>query len=171
MNIRKATGADSEAVREVHRESIEGLGPQSYDQEQVKAWAIGCESADYTSAIESSDLYYIVAKNDGEYLGFGSLLLEAPDGYEENVDAEITGIYVSPSAAREKIGTALLANIEQEARDHEFQTLGLTASLNAVPFYEYHGYEQVKRHNREFSDHESTGVEGVVIEMFKPITS
>lgn len=169
MNIREATRADSEVVREVHRESIEGLGPQAYDQEQIEAWASGCESADYSSAIESDDLYYIVAEENGECLGFGSLLAESPDGYEAAADAEITGIYVHPSVARDEVGTALLTNVEQKARDRGFQTLGLTASLNAVPFYEYHGYEQVGKHAHEFSSHESNGIEGEVVEMYKAL--
>lgn len=166
MEIRTATPADAEAVRQVHRASIEGLGPSAYTPEQVEAWARGCESADYIASITSDDLS-IVAEDAGGLLGFGTLCFESPSGYEASVDAEITGVYVRPSVTRNGVGTALLETIEQEARERDFQTLGLTASLNAVPFYEYHGYEQVRAYTHEFSSSVSTGVGGKVIEMIK----
>jgi hypothetical protein len=46
---------------------------------------------------------------------------------------------------------------------------GRPASLNAVPFYELHGYERVREHDHEFSGHGSTGVTGTVVEMKKEL--
>ena len=169
MKVRKATHTDAKAVRQIHRESIEGLGPEAYSQNQVEAWASGCESADYSAPIESDNVYFVVAEEDGEHRGFGSLQLETPNEYEATVDAEITGVYVHPSTARAGVGTELLTNIEQEARNRGFQTLGLSASLNAVPFYEHHGYEKVREYSHEFSPKQSTGVTGDLIEMKKEL--
>lgn len=64
---------EAEAVRTVHYASIIGLGPGAYDQRQVKAWASGCGSADYTEGIEADVLDQIVADCDGVIVGFGSL--------------------------------------------------------------------------------------------------
>jgi len=165
MRIRDATPADAEAVRRVHADSIEGLGPEAYSQEQVQAWALGCESADYAAAIRETEVF-LVAERDGEVVGFGSLELEpSEEDYESSADAEITGVYVHPSVAREGIGTALYRELETRARGVVVDTLGLLASRNAVPFYEAMGYERVAEHDHEFSSHESTGVTGTVVEM------
>ncbi|MEM4780046.1 MAG: GNAT family N-acetyltransferase, partial [Halalkalicoccus sp.] len=80
-------------------------------------------------------------------------------------DAEVTGVYVDPSAARQGIGSTLLADLERYGRERGVRTLALSASLNAVPFYQAHGYERVREYRHEFSNHESTGVEGIVVEM------
>jgi putative acetyltransferase len=169
VEIRPATPADAESVRHVHHASIEGLGPSAYTQEQVDAWARGCESADYVAAITSDDLYFIIAEDDEEVLGFGSLCFESPPEYEASVDAEITGVYVNSSVTRNGVGTAILTSLEQEARGRDNRTLGLSASLNAVPFYEHHGYKRVRAYTHEFSSSASTGVEGKVIEMKKKL--
>lgn len=163
MSVRDATPADAEAVREVHAASITGLGRQSYSQRQVDAWAAGCESADYATAIEN--LEFVVAERDGAVVGFGSLNLAAPDGYEATVQAEVTGVYVHPDHARDGIGTGMYTELERRARADGIQVIGLKASLNAVPFYESHGYERVTEHTHEFSGHISTGVTGTIVEM------
>lgn len=164
MNVREATPDDADAVRAVHRESITGLGPDAYDDEQVEAWARGTEDADYEAAI-AGDGHFVVAEDGDEVLAFGSLSLSEPDDYEADVDAEVTGVYVRPEVARQGVGSAVLADLEQRARTAGAETLGLTATLNALAFYEAHGYERVREFSHEFSAHLSTGVEGTVVEM------
>lgn len=167
MEIRDAKPSDAEAIRAVHSNSIKELGTEAYSEEQVDAWAQGCESADYTSAIEAEVMAFVVAEIDDDVMAFGSLKFVSPDEYEADVDAEVTGVYVHPSVAREGVGTRIYLELEERARAPDIQTLGLSASLNAVPFYEKHGYERVREYTHEFSSHESTGVTGVVIEMKK----
>ncbi len=164
MDVRDAVPSDAEAVREVHARSITELGRQAYSREQVDAWALRCESADYASAIESDDLVFVVAEADGRVVGFGSLRLEPS---ERDSDAEVTAVYVHPSVARQGVGTAIYTELEGQARARGVQSLGLSASLNAVPFYETQGYERVREAPHEFSAGESTGVTGTVVEMRK----
>lgn len=168
MTVREATAADAEAVRRVHRASIEGLGPAAYSPEQVTAWARGCESTDYTAGIESKNTYFVVAERkdeNGDVVGFGSLSFDVPTNYEVDADAEVTGVYVHPSVAREGIGTELLRTLERTARSEGVERLGLSASLNAVAFYAHRGYERIKTYDHEFSSQVSTGVTGRVVEM------
>lgn len=167
MHVRAARTSDAETVREVHFESITGLGPEGYDEEQVEAWASGCESADYESAIEAEGGAFVVAEKGRDVVAFGSVRFEPPEGYEAAVAAEVTGVYVHPSVARTGVGSAALAELERLARERPVRTLGLSATVNAVPFYESHGYERVREYVHEFSGHESTGVEGTVVEMKK----
>jgi putative acetyltransferase len=169
VNVREATVTDAEAVRQVHRRSIKGLGPEAYDPEQVRAWAAGCESADYAGSIED-DGVFLVAERDG-IVGFGSLSLVAPGGYASDVDAEVTGVYVDPDVVRRGVGTALYRGLERRARERDVDRLGLLASRNAVAFYEDRGYERVRERDHEFSAHEATSVTGTVVEMVKPLDS
>lgn len=169
MTVREAVPGDAEAVREVHRRSIEGLGPAAYDPEQVAAWAAGCASADYAARIDEGDAF-LVAERDG-VVGFGSLSLASPGEYEADIDAEVTGVYVLPEVAREGIGSALYDALERRARSAGVGVLGLWASRNAVEFYEAKGYERVRTLDHEFSAHEDTGVTGAVVEMVKPLAA
>ena len=112
MRLREAVPADSESVRGVHFESIKELGLDGYTQDQVDAWAQGCKSADYATAIDSADLYFIVAEDSRGVVGFGSLKLNSPEDYEATTDAEVTGVYVHPAVARTGMGTKLYAELE-----------------------------------------------------------
>lgn len=165
MPIRDAVPDDAESIRAVHRASITGLGPQAYDDEQVAAWARGCDDADYRAAIQSPELDYVVAERDGGIIGFGSLRDPAPDHYDDAVDVEITAVYVHPSVAREGVGNRITDELEARARNADATVLGLTASLPAVPFYASRGYERVKERTHEFSADAGTGVTGTVVEM------
>ena len=168
METRAAEPSDADAVRRVHRASIEGLGPAADDPEQVEAWAGGCGSADYAATIADGDAYVAVAERDGAVVGFGSVRLDPrPDGEPTagaDADAEVTAVYVRPSVAREGVGTALLADLERAARERGRRRLRLSSSLGAVPFYERRGYERVGTRTHEFSGRRSTGVEGEVVE-------
>lgn len=166
MEVREARPGDAEAIRTVHREAITELGSAAYDGEQVEAWARGVESADY-AAIDADGYCFLVAVEDGDVAGFGSVWFGSPDGYESSADAEVTAVYVHPSVARQGVGSALLAALERRARERGVRTLGLSSSLSAVGFYEAHGYERVRAYVHEFSSGESTGVEGRVVEMKK----
>lgn len=164
VTVREATLGDAETIRTVHRESILGLGPGAYDGEQVEAWAAGCADADYASGIEAGDPF-LVATVGEEVVGFGSLSVGPPENYAADVDGEVTGIYVHPAHAGRGVGSRLLAAVEKRAREAGIDRLGLTASANAVGFYESRGYERVRTYRHEFSTERSTGVTGRVVEM------
>ncbi|SIR48886.1 putative acetyltransferase [Haladaptatus litoreus] len=169
MQIRDAMPEESDAVRRVHVESIIELGRDGYSPEQVEAWAQRCESADYSAAIGSETQEFVVAEDDRGVVGFGSLKYESPEEYEATVDAEITAVYVHPAVAREGVGSKLYSKLECRAREQGVQTLGLSASKNAVPFYEAHGCERVREFVHEFSSDDGTGVKGAVVEMKKTL--
>ena len=169
MHVREATTDDAEAVRSVHSESITELGPEGYAEPQVAAWARGCESADYSSVIENEETEFVVAEDEGTVVAFGSATLESPEEYEPAVEAEVTGVYVHPTVARTGVGSAVLSEIERRVRDRDTHALGLSASLNAVSFYEEHGYERVREYTHEFSSSESTSVTGTLVEMKKEL--
>ncbi|MFW6448829.1 MAG: N-acetyltransferase family protein [Halobacteriota archaeon] len=166
VELRPATRDDVPAIRSVHERSIRGLGRAVYDEEQVEAWAAGCGAADYASAIEASSVRFLVAEDDDGIVGFASGTTD-PD--EAGVDGEVTGLYVVPEVARDGVGSLLLSALEDWLASRGVSRVGLTASRNAVGFYECHGYEAVEEREHEFSFQLETGVTGTVIHMTREL--
>ena len=165
VTLRDATPADAEAVRDVHAASVRVLGSDAYDAEQVDAWAGDRDPSEYDTAPDGAD--FVVAERDGRVVGFAEL--RPSGGYFEAMRAgpwtgEVSAVYVHPDAAGGGVGSALLAELERRARERGLATLGLQASLNAVPFYEACGYERVSEVTHEFGD---DGVPGTAVEMRK----
>ncbi len=120
------------------------FGPEAYSREEVEAWASGKEPDGYP--IDEDGSYLVVAEREGTVAGIGHLAVE---------DAEVRAVYVDPDHARQGVGTALLEELESEARGRELEELSLVASLNAVGFYDRLGWERA-----ESATHEtSTGTE------------
>lgn len=164
VSIREGVAADAPRIHEVHLTSIKGLAGQSYDDDQIAAWAHERDPAEYP--IESPDTYFLVAERNDRMLGFGWMKPEADDYFQTTVGGEITATYVHPSVARRGIGSRIYDELEAYARRRSIESLGLWASLNAVPFYEAKGYERMTDHTYEFHD----GIEGTVAEMRKSLT-
>jgi putative acetyltransferase len=161
--VREAVPSDAIQMRTVHLTSIEQLGPQGYDDEQVSAWAHDRDPAGYP--IESEETEVVVADQDGEIVGFAWMKPDADDYLQSTVDGEITALYVHPSVARQGVGTRLYTELEDTARQEGVDSLGLWASLPSVSFYDAQGYQRVTEHTLEFDD----GVDGTVVEMRKEI--
>lgn len=161
LSIRLARAEDAEALRDVQLGSIRGLGTESYSDEKVEAWAHERDPGDYP--IDDADSTIFVAEQGGSIVGFGWLTLAADEDFEADVDGKISAIYVHPGFARRGVGTTIYQALETRAREEGLESLGLWASLNAVPFYERQGYSTVRELTYEFDD----GVEGRTLEMQK----
>lgn len=115
----------------VHTASIRRLCVTHYSESQVERWAGFLTPEHYAAAIGDPLRVFVVAERDGRIVGFGQL---------HRGGAEVEAIYVDPPEARRGVGTALMRHVERAARDASLRTLRLTASLNAVPFYESQGF-------------------------------
>ncbi len=133
ITVREARPGDEPAILDCHIAAIEARGPDAYDDEQVAAWATK-DDPDYHVA---EDGYHVVVAEDEAdgVVGFGCLVVDEP---------EVRAVYVHPGRDRQGVGTALLAALEATAQDRGIDRLRLWASLNAVGFYERHGYEEVE---------------------------
>ena len=78
----------------------------------------------------------LVAEIDGEPVGIGAIVVG---------NSELRACYVAPSAARRGVGTALVAKIEDIAREHRLDHLQLESSITAEPFYSALGYQVESR--------------------------
>lgn len=152
--VREARPADVPAIRDVHAASIRGLAASHYDAGQIESWS-DLEEADY--AIPADGSHVVVAEvaaatpvdvqsgggSKGGVVGFGAVDLES---------GEVRAVYVHPDHAGEGVGSAILGGLEERADDAGLRELHLTASLNAVPFYERHGWTSTGPTTHELGD-------------------
>lgn len=154
--VREARPSDAEAIADIHVAAIEAFGPEAYDEAEVEAWASREDPPEDHYTLDDPDAHWIVAERDGERAGFGHL---------DPKDGEIVAVYVHPDHARHGVGSTILAGLEGYARGVGLAEVTLTASLNAVPFYERTGYERV----RPVVHETSTGVALDCVEMGKSL--
>jgi putative acetyltransferase len=150
--VREPRPADREAIASLHVAAIEAFGPEAYDDDEVAAWAASDDSPAERYAIEEG--YWVVAERERGLAGFGELDPRA---------GEVVAVYVHPDHARSGVGSALLASLEGYARGVGLAELALTASRNAVGFYERAGYER----DGPVVHETSTGVELDCVRMTK----
>jgi GNAT superfamily N-acetyltransferase len=146
MNVRRMTDLDRGAVANLHRRSARELGARAYDEETAKAWAgdrchcdydLGDAESTFVVAVTSPDVTRgprverSPGGGEGDVAGFGHL----------NADTgAVEAVYVSPTYAGDGVGTRLLEALESRAVETGLDELSLVSSLNAVGFYEHHGY-------------------------------
>lgn len=80
--------------------------------------------------IESPDRRVIVARGNGQVVGFGFI----------HKDGELQSLYIHPDYGRRGIGASILAALEREAIALGLTYLRLNASLNAEAFYRSQGF-------------------------------
>lgn len=153
--IRKARQEDKEAIWRVHGRAVRETCVSHYSQEVVQIWAGRLRPEKYGEAIDGNEFF--VAEEDGVVVGFGELGPAA---------GEIQGLYVSPDVAGRGVGRKLLRTLEERARACGLESLRLTASLNAVSFYERAGFEAVGG----LTDTLGPGVERGSVRMFKKLS-
>jgi [ribosomal protein S18]-alanine N-acetyltransferase len=98
-----------------------------------KPWSLGV----FTSELAQGDArYYVVLKLDGKVAGYGGLMFAADE-------AHVTNIAVAPSARRQGLGSALLAELgfESTRRQCEAMTLEVRmGNLAAQNMYRKFGF-------------------------------
>jgi putative acetyltransferase len=139
--VRQAVQEDSAAIGCVYVSAIRELAKTHYTAEQIDAWA-GSRRPEYSQqTIEAGRIY--VAEYEGQVAGYGIIELETK---------QVQAVYVSPHHARKGVGTAVLRALEQAAVEAGIDTLRLTASLNAVGFYQKAGYQELERTTHTLAD-------------------
>jgi putative acetyltransferase len=136
IHIRTGTLEDRPRIRELHVASIRELCSKSYSASQIETWAGFLTPDRYTAVITDGQRRFVVAEIGNRVAGFGQFHPAA---------AEVEAIYVDPEHAGRGIGNALMGHIEGLARAESLPALRLTATLNAVPFYEHHGFRVTGR--------------------------
>lgn len=126
--LRRAQTADTEAIRSVYQASVRELAASHYPPEQLAAWA-----AQDRQALEEAEARIFVAEEQSHVVGFASLR-----GHE------VRALYLHPGWAGRGLGKQLLGALEEEARQQGMRELVVRSSLNAVPFFEGQGFQDVR---------------------------
>ena len=102
------------------------------------------ESAAYSDLLRTEEVHG--AFIDRQLIGTASWLANSDDGET----ARIASVFVHPVFTRLGIGGRLLGEVEARAAQSGFDQLGATATINAVPFFERHGYAEASRGVKAF---------------------
>jgi putative acetyltransferase len=137
VSLRRAVAEDAGEMARVQVEALREQGEEYYTEKQLTSLAptdYGPELISDT-VFEDRDTYAVVAEQANEFAGFA--VLHTSDGY-------LAGIFVDPYYAGAGIGTALVEEIEQHARENNVDQLSVIASLNAVGFYKSAGFTKTE---------------------------
>ena len=129
--IRKATVSDRTAIHALHTASIRRLCSSHYSPDEIERWAGFLTPDHYLEVIRDPNRRFVVAEEEGEIIAFGQAHL---------ADGEIEAVYVHPDHAGRGTGTSILRYFENLAIRANRASLRLTATLNAVRFYERRGF-------------------------------
>jgi len=127
--IRSAVASDAEEIAAVHVSAIRDVCGQVYDPRQIHAWISGKTQQGYLRAIAEHRVF--VALRDERVVGFSEL---------DPKTGEVFDDYVRHDCLRQGLGGHLLQTLEICAAEHALERLHLHATLNAIPFYEAHGF-------------------------------
>jgi GrpB-like predicted nucleotidyltransferase (UPF0157 family)/L-amino acid N-acyltransferase YncA len=134
FTVRPARDADAPGIFEAHTKAIREICSGSYSEREIEAWAGRHYLGAHLPAIRSQR---VVVVEDGEGIaGFGEL---------DHEGGEVRAVYVHPRAVRRGIGSAILAELERIARDAGLRSLHLSASINAVSFYQRRDFRAENR--------------------------
>jgi GNAT superfamily N-acetyltransferase len=153
--IRLATFDDVPGIEALMKRSIKGLGLEHYSDQQIDAC---CQFICVPDSQLIEDKTYFVAVNpEGNIVGCGGWsfrnLLSA--GHEATAQsgkkldpaterARIRAMFVDPAYSGQGIGSKILKQSEQAARDHGFSKGTLAAMLSGFVFYKAKGWKPIK---------------------------
>lgn len=130
VSIRAYHSADAETTLRIFQEAIMVTAAGDYTREQLNAWARP-DQLDVTQWDQSMlRRNSVVATLGNQVTGFSDV---SKDGY-------IDMLYVSPDFARKGVARALMAFLEDQARNYSAQQLTANVSTTAGPFFEAVGF-------------------------------
>ncbi len=130
LTIRPATASDATRIHELHLASVRALCAPAYAPAIVEGWFANRSPRGYLRAIASGGLF--VAEAGGQIVGF----CEAAKG-------EVRAVFVDPRSVGRGVGSALLSQALHFAKLGTSRPVRLESTLNAVGFYERHGFVRV----------------------------
>jgi GNAT superfamily N-acetyltransferase len=141
FELRAGRRDDASAILEVQRSAIRQTAFSAYSPAIIDEWAPAVIVRERVAAfqrwVERGEEVIVVAMEPaGQIIGFGSIV---------PANSELRAVYVAAAYGGQGVGRALLARLEELARDAGLAELSMDASINAVPFYEAHGFISLER--------------------------
>ena len=134
ISIRKALDKDATFICELHIESIKHFCQEFYSSEALEDWIVTKKPSIYRDC--PPHIKIIVAENGAAIIGFGVINLNT---------SSIDSVYIKPGHAGKGIGTMLLHELENIAREFGINQLKLDSTLNATEFYKRMGYKDIQK--------------------------
>lgn len=149
ISFRNGLADDGNALLGIHRAAIRQLALNCYTQAVIESWVHGLTAEGYGQQMQEGE-HFEIAERQGEIVGFCA-----------SWENEITGLFVHPKAARQKIGSELLTRAVACLRVRSTLPLRLEASLNSELFYQSQGWKT----KRQLMKPTRGGLEMTVLEM------
>lgn len=139
FEIRSADADDAAHILDMHHDSVHKLAKTHYPQNKLDSWSPPPTPErihKLADKLHSGEELGFVAEHKDKIIGYGALV---PDG------KEVRAVYVSPEWAHQGVGKALLTQIMKKAiSEFGIEQLTLSSSLNAIAFYQRHGFEIIE---------------------------
>jgi len=138
--IRALKESDLAQINQLFINTVHAINARDYNQEQLAAWAPRNGSSEQWRQ-RFKDHHVYVAVENGKIIGFGDITAK---GYLDH-------LYVHKDFQGQGVASAILAQLEEEARNLGLKELDTQASITAKPFFERRGFtvmrKQEKLHN------------------------
>ena len=137
--IRRATPDDALAIATLYHHTVKKINSRDYAPTQIEAWA-GAEPDEQKWRARQTNRTTFVDEHKGTIRGFAEL----------EANGHIGAVYVHADCQRQRIASALLAEMEKEAVARGVTCLSTEASITAQPFFAKHGFETVAAQDVEY---------------------
>lgn len=133
IHLRPFAPDDLDALAKIYREAVIAIGPQAYDAEQVRVWALYPDSMDEFRQRLSRGFTVVAEAGAAAPVAFGQL---------DPAD-HVAFLYCAPSHARRGVASAIYQRLEAHATDQGQSELTTDASRISRPFFAKHGFEVI----------------------------
>jgi GNAT superfamily N-acetyltransferase len=139
LAIRRVSVDEHSHVRHLHAKAMASQSAESLSEGEIEAFIAFVRSAAYSDSLMAEDVHG--AFIDSQLVGTASWHANGDDGQA----ARIASVFVHPLFVRLGIGRRLLAEVEARAFQSGFAHFSVSATINAVPFFERLGYQVASR--------------------------
>lgn len=150
FEIRAAEPDDATHILDMHHDSVHNLAKTHYPQDKLDSWSPPPTPERIHRLAEkllSGEELGHVAEQDDKVIGYAALV---PD------NKEIRAVYVAPEWSHKGVGKALLNTVMKQAiSEFGIEQLTLSSSLNAIAFYQRHGFEIIEMRDHCMSSGDS----------------
>jgi ribosomal protein S18 acetylase RimI-like enzyme len=148
IQFRQAVIADAELLVEMGRRTFEtAFGPKNDPADMKDYLDKSFSLAQIMSELENKNSIFLLAFQEKSLIGYSKLILNKGHQCVEGPNpVELQRIYVETQAIGHGIGTKILADSLQEARNADQKTIWLGVweeNKKAIRFYERHGFAKM----------------------------
>ena len=139
FTIRRMSPGDAADLHRIHTQAVTAVCADYVEPAAVAAWLHGRTAEKYVEAADTGgETFWIAALEDGSVIGFASWRQD-----------ELISLFVDPAHHGRGVGRALFDACEKDAAENGHAPGRLTATLNAVSYYEALGFRQIRESYRE----------------------